>query len=686
MKNDKDLQKQFWARSCFIAVFIIGIFFIILLKLVEIQLLDIYNYRDLAESQAMKKNIIVPERGIIFDRKNRIMANSSIEYSIGARYIDITNPDETFRQLGKYLNIPPSEIASLFKNKRKYYIIRENVPLSLASDMIKENLHGIRFEKKLKRVYPYEDTGGQVLGYVGWDNRGVTGIEKIFDESLRGVQGWEQVQYDRKGRRVSASGLNGQAKKDGGNVFLTLDVDYQAILEEEIQKAVRDNGAHHGMGVLVNPNTGEILGMASWPNFNPNDATAFPIENRKNRVISDSFEPGSVYKVVAAAAALETGIFNRQSLIYCEGGKWELLGRTIHDTKDSEWMSFEDVIIHSSNIGIGKIAQQEGDQALYQMSKNLGFGEQTGLFPGLEVQGKLNPVSEWGKISSSQVAMGHYVTTTLLQLVMAYSAIANNGLLLQPFIVRSAYSPDRKQLMAGEIEVIRRAMSKSTATTLRDILERTVTEGTGKNAYIKGYRVAGKTGTAQKVEDGTYSQKHYVSSFIGFFPANKPVLVCGITLDSPAYGKHWGGTCAAPAVKQVFTRIINTTDFNNLYDWVQPEEKPLAADSRSNQSLPYQFSASLGTGDNSASTSGASGAAASVQSITQRGNSGDMEILVRIPDVRNMSVKNAAHILSKLSLNYEIKGSDKIIVDQDPLPGESLARGSVCLLITGKKK
>jgi membrane peptidoglycan carboxypeptidase len=229
-------------------------------------------------------------------------------------------------------------------------------------------------------------------------------------------------------------------------------------------------------------------------------------------------------------------------------------------------------------------------------------------------------------------------------------------------------------------------MSETTASTLRDILEKAVTEGTGKNAYIKGYRVAGKTGTAQKVVDGTYSQKQYVSSFIGFFPANKPVLVCGITLDSPNYGKHWGGTCAAPAVKRVFTRIINTTDFNNLYDWVQPEEKPLAAHTSSDHSLSYQFSASLGTGDNNASTSGASGSATSVQSITQRKNFEDMEILVQIPDVRNMSIKNAAYILSKLSLNYEIKGSDKIIVDQDPLPGESLARGSVCLLITGKKR
>ncbi|RKY47530.1 MAG: hypothetical protein DRP86_07590 [Candidatus Neomarinimicrobiota bacterium] len=686
MKGEIDTRKQFWARSCFIAVFVIGTFFVILLKLVEIQLMDIYNYRDLAESQATKKNIIIPERGIIFDRKNRILANSSIEYSIGARYIDITNPDETFRKLGKYLNTPASEIASLFKNKRKYYIIRENIPLSVASDMIKENFHGIRFEKKLSRVYPYEDTGGQVLGYVDWDNRGATGIEKIFDESLRGEKGWEQVQYDRKGRRVSASGLNGQAKKDGGNVFLTIDVDYQAILEEEIQKAVLENGAHHGMGILVNPNTGEILGMASWPNFNPNNATACPVENRKNRVISDSFEPGSVYKIVAAAAALETGIFNRQSLIYCEGGKWELLGRTIHDTKDSEWMSFEDVIIHSSNIGIGKIARQEGNEALYQMSKNLGFGEQTGLFPGLEVQGKLSPVSEWEKISSSQVAMGHYVTTTLLQLAMAYSAIANNGLLLQPFIVRSAYSPDRELLVSGEIEVIRRAMSESTASTLRDILEKTVTEGTGRNAYIPGYRVAGKTGTAQKVIDGTYSQRQYVSSFIGFFPANKPVLVCGITLDSPDYGKHWGGTCAAPAVRHVFTRIINTTDFNNLYDWVQPEEKPIAKNPSTDYSLPYQFSASLGTGQKNSQKNSGTAPVSSVRSITQMESSSDMEILVRVPDIRNMSIKNAQHILSKLSLNYEIKGSDKIIVDQDPLPGESLARGSVCLLITGKKK
>lgn len=686
MNRDKDIRKQFMARSYFIATCIIGTFFVILLKLIEIQLMDIYNYRNLAESQAIKKNIITPDRGIIFDRKNRILANSSIVYTIGARYIDITDPDATFKILGKHLKMSPSEISSIFQNKRKYYLIKKDIPMTVASELMKENLHGIHYEKEFNRVYPYEDTGGQVMGYVGWDNRGVTGIEKLYDEALRGEEGWEQVQYDRKGRRVSASGINGKPKKDGGKVFLTIDVDYQAILDEEIQKAVRQNGAHHGMGILVNPNTGEILGMASWPNFNPNSATAFPMENRKNRVISDSFEPGSVYKIVAAAAALESGTLNRNSLIYCEGGKWELLGRTIHDTKDSEWLSLEDVIIHSSNIGIGKIAQLEGDNVLYQMSKNLGFGEQTGLFPTMEAQGKLNPVSEWGKIASSQIAMGHHITSTLLQLVMAYSAIANNGLLLQPMIVRSAYSPDQEPIASGTIHVIRRAMSAITATTLRDILEKTVTEGTGQNAYIKGYRVAGKTGTAQKVVNGTYSKDQFVSSFIGFFPANKPVLVCGITLDSPSYGKHWGGTCAAPAVKNVFTRIINTTDFNNLYEWVQPEEKPLAENSGKAYSLPHQFSASLGNTVTVPSDTKTQKQSSPTQSITRMHNSQDMEVQVLVPDLRGMSVKNAQHILSKLSLNYKIKGAEKIIADQDPLPGVSLARGSVCLLITGKKK
>ncbi|MDD5583387.1 MAG: penicillin-binding transpeptidase domain-containing protein [Candidatus Marinimicrobia bacterium] len=675
------------ARSYLMAILMISIFFIIVIKLIEIQLFDIYNYKNLAEIQTTNKEEILPERGIIFDRKNRILATNQIVYTLGARYIDISDPLTTFKQLGSHLNMSHSEIASIFENKRKYYVIKEDIPLSLASEIMKENLHGIRFEKKINRIYPYEETGGQVLGYVGWDNRGVSGIEKLYDESLCGEKGWEEIQVDRKGRRVSYSGKNRKEKKDGGNVFLTIDIDYQTILEEELQKAIKENNAKHGMGILVNPNTGEILGMASWPNFNPNQASSFPIENRKNRVISDSFEPGSVYKIVAAAAALETGVFTTNSLIYCEGGKWDFLGKTIHDTKKNEWLSFEDIIIHSSNIGIGKIAQQEGDDALYQMSKNLGFGEQTGLFPTMEISGNLNPVSEWGKISSSQVAMGHYVTTTLLQLAMAYSSVANNGLLMQPTLVRSAYSPNRELIESGSIEVVRRAMSESTASTLRSILEKAVNEGTGQKAYIKGYRVAGKTGTAQKVIDGKYSDQYYISSFIGFFPANKPVLVCGITLDSPAYGKHWGGTCAAPAVKNIFTRIINTTDFNNLYEWVQPVEDVLAENDDPNYALPYQFSASLGTGNTSSSKNSEPQLPASQsQSITQQETTHEMEIQVLVPNVKNMSVKNAQHILSKLSLNYEIKGTDNLVIDQIPLPGESLSRGSVCLLITGKKR
>jgi len=688
VKQEKDITSQFIARTYLVSVFIFGIFFVIVFKLMEIQILDVYHYRNLAETQALRKNIITPNRGIIFDRNNRILANSSIVYEIGARYTDIANPEQTFKTLSRCLGEKPSYYARIFESKRKYYILGKNVPLSKGSELIKENLTGVRIEKKLLRQYPYGDIAGHILGYVGWDGEGITGIEHLYNETLRGEEGWEQVQYDRKGRRVSAQGINGSPKKDGGNIFLTIDIDYQTILEEEIEKAVRTYDAESGMGILINPNTGEILGMASWPNFNPNNAGNEPPEHKRNRVISDSFEPGSVYKIVPAAAALESGNFTLNSMVYCEGGKWEYLGRTIHDTKKNEWLSLKDVIVHSSNIGIGKIAQLEGDEAIYSMSKQLGFGEKTGLFPAAEVQGTLRPASEWKKISSTQVAMGHNVTTTLLQLAMAFSAIANNGRLLQPMIIRSAYSPDNEQMYSGKVSVIRRVMTESTATVMREILEETVTKGTGVNAYIEGYRVAGKTGTAQKVVDGTYSHSQYISSFIGFFPANKPVLVCGITLDSPTYGKHWGSACAAPTVKEVFTRIINTTDFINLYEWVRPAEKQIADAESRIRPVFHPLSASLGTGNTIQSNSmeKEDEITSRTRSIVHSRGSMDLSISVKIPDVRGMTVKNAQHILSKLSLNYEIKGSDKFIIEQDPLPGESLARGSSCILFTGKKR
>lgn len=688
MKQGKDFTRQFFARTYLISIFIFGIFFVILFKLIEIQILDIYQYRNLAETQALRKNIITPNRGMIFDRNNRILANSSIVYDIGARYTDIPDPEQTFNILSRYLGKKASFYARIFESKRKYYVLEKNVPLAIGSELIKENLTGIRIEKKLLRQYPYGDIAGHVLGYVGWDGEGVTGIEDLYNETLSGVEGWEQVQYDRKGRRVSAAGINGLPKKDGGNVFLTIDIDYQTILEEEIEKAVETYGAESGMGILINPNTGEILGMASWPNYNPNNAGNELPENKRNRVISDSFEPGSVYKIVTAAAALESGNFTRNSMVYCEKGKWEYMGRTIHDTKENEWLSLENIIVHSSNIGIGKIAQLEGDDAIYNMSKQLGFGEKTGLFPAAEVQGTIRPASEWKKISSTQVAMGHNVTTTLLQLAMAFSAIANNGRLLQPVIVRSAYSPENELIYSGRVSVIRRVISESTATILKEILEETVTNGTGINAYIKGYRVAGKTGTAQKVVDGRYSHDHYISSFIGFFPANKPVLVCGITLDSPVYGKHWGSACAAPTVKEVFTRIINTTDFNNLYEWVRPVENQIAEIESKITPVVHPLSASLGTGNTVQHNKNEKkdGTIPLTRSIVHSRGETDLSISVKMPDVRGMTVKNAQHILSRLSVNYEIKGSDKFIIEQDPLPGESLIRGSACVLKTGKKR
>ncbi len=688
MKHEKDFTRQFIARIYLISVFIFGLFFVIIFKLMEIQILDVYQYRDLAETQALKKNIITPNRGKIFDRNNRILANSSIVYDIGARYADIPDPEQTFGTLSRHFEKKPSHYTRIFESKRKYYVLEKNVPLSVGSELIKENLTGVRIEKKLLRQYPYGNIAGHILGYVGWDGEGVTGIEHLYNESLRGVEGWEQVQYDRKGRRVSAAGLNGSPKKDGGDIFLTIDIDYQTILEEEIEKAVKTYGAESGMGILINPNTGEILGMASWPNFNPNNAGNESPENKRNRVISDSFEPGSVYKIVTAVAALESGNFSRNSMVYCEEGKWEFMGRTIHDTKKNEWLSLEDIIVHSSNIGIGKIAQQEGDEAIYNMSKQMGFGEKTGLFPAAEVQGTIRPASEWKKISSTQVAMGHNVTTTLLQLAMAFSAIANNGRLLQPLLVRSAYSPENERVYSGKVSVIRRVMSESTATIMREILEETVTKGTGIHAYIDGYRVAGKTGTAQKVVDGTYSNKQYISSFIGFFPANKPVLVCGITLDSPAFGKHWGSACAAPTVKEVFSRIINTTDFINLYDWVRPVENQIARVESKTSPVVHPLSASLGTGNIGFNKNAENDnqTASYTRSIVQSRGEEDLSITVKMPDVRGMAIKNAQHILSRLSINYEIKGSDKFIIEQDPRPGESLIHGSVCVLITGKKR
>ncbi len=588
MINDlKTSRDPYSLRVAIVATLILVFAVIIVVRLAGIQLLDSENLRGYADGQGMRSEDILPERGWILDRNDNILANNIIEYSVGARYIDLLEPENAFKSLAKAFDKTPDYYRNQFKKQNSYYILETQVRPEIVGQLRSDKgCHGLKYDKKMSRIYPYRDGAGQVLGFLWDDGSGQAGIEKYYDSVLRGQKGQQTIQRDKRGNVITCKSAKTKPAIRGGNVKLTLDIEYQVILEEELENAVKKSKGESGIGVIMDPQTGEILAMANYPTFNPNQIRNSSPEIRRNRVISDQFEPGSIFKFIPVVTAFENNIFSPTSRIFCENGEWRVKDRVIHDTKPHEWLTVEEIITLSSNIGAGKIAYQVGDRAIYDMARKFGFGEPTAIGLWGETGGNLKTPDKWSSVGYSQVAMGHGLTVTLMQMASAYATIANGGTLLKPYIVSETYNSKNKLTNEYNVSSVRRVLSEETAASMQCILEEVVTSGTGKRAYIDGYHIAGKTGTAQKVIDGKYSNSKYHASFLAFFPASNPVLVCGIMIDEPAMGMHHGSIAVAPAVKNVFTRMINTPNFHTIYKALpKPEPEPITDSGKSSSHL-----------------------------------------------------------------------------------------------------
>ena len=401
------------------------------------------------------------------------------------------------------------------------------------------------------------------------------------------------------------------------------------------------------MGIMIDPQTGAILAMASIPDFNPNQHELFPIENQKNRVITDQFEPGSTYKIVTATAAVATNAVSLYEEFNCKEGKVNIAGKVISDHEKFGLLTFSQIIAHSSNVGMIKIAQQLGREPLYKFSRNFGFGTQTGIrFPG-EAKGKLRKTKDWSEMSLAEVSIGYEVGVTALQLASAYAAIANGGFLIKPHLVKQILSSKGDVIYAEEPKIIRKIGNPEIMEAVKDMLVDVVEYGTGSKARIDGWSIAGKTGTAHKFIDGAYSNK-YISNFAGFFPAEKPQVVGVVILDEPKYGYHWGGYGAAPLFRRVAQRIINVDD---TIKHQKPKQKELpkiliADDLENNHLVPL--------------------------STYQDG-------YAVVPNVRGMSIRKAKKILIKSNLRAKFKGSGHVVW-QSPTPGTKKLPGTICTI------
>ncbi len=417
-------------------------------------------------------------------------------------------------------------------------------------------------EDDQQRVYPNQTLAAHVLGYVGMGDQGVEmagkdGIERVLNEQLSGVRGWRQTEKDKRGGELVALRQQDVPARDGLNVVLTLDTGLQHIVESELAEAMRKHTPISISAVVIRPRTGEILAMVTLPNYDPNNPGAVPIDCLRNRVISDIAEPGSTFKIVVVSGGLNEQVIRLADQFDCEHGHFSFAGKTLHDHESYGLLSVESIITKSSNIGAAKIGIRMGEEKLHDYIRNFGFGTRTGLpLPG-EVSGIVHPLKKWTKVSIAQIPMGQGLAVTPLQMVMAMSAIANRGQLMQPMLIDHLEDANGREVARFQPRAVRQVVSEAAARQMVTALKTVVTPaGTAVKAKLDYYTVAGKTGTAQKVEHGVYASGKYFSSFIGFFPADNPELCISVVMDEPKQG-HYGGQTAAPFFHNIAERAAS---------------------------------------------------------------------------------------------------------------------------------
>lgn len=417
-------------------------------------------------------------------------------------------------------------------------------------------------EEDQRREYPHQSLAAHVVGYVGAGNGGemigISGIERTLETQLTGVKGWRRTEMDHRRRELVAYREQDIEARDGLNAVLTIDAQLQYILETGLAEAVAKHTPVSISAIMVRPKTGEILAMVTLPNFDPNRPSAFSPDALRNRAISDLAEPGSTFKIVVVSGALNENIVSLTDQFDCEHGRFSYAGRILHDHDTKHGiLSVESIITHSSNIGAAKIGIRMGEAKLYEYVSHFGFGTKTGVPLIGEVSGIVHPTKKWSKVSIAQIPMGHGVAVTPLQMVMAMSAIANGGHLMRPILVDRLEDEEGHVVAKYQPQMVREVVSSSTARQMVSALKTVVSpEGTAVKARLENYSVAGKTGTAQKIENGLYSSTKFFSSFIGFFPADDPELCISIVLDEPKQG-HYGGETAAPYFKNIAERAAN---------------------------------------------------------------------------------------------------------------------------------
>ncbi len=525
------------------------------MRIVQFTLTDSPDLARLARRQHHEQIHIAAHRGAILDRHGETLASSVERPSLFVRPRKVAAADRGRAQteLSAALGLAPRAIAAKLTSTASFVWLKRAVSPREQATVHGLGIGGLGEVIEARRFYPHGTAAAQVLGVAGVDLRGIEGIERVYEQDLRALTRTLEIERDALGREILTDGMDDPRVLDGATVQLTLDVGLQTIVEAALEQGVRDAQAAAGTVIVLDPWTGEIVALANAPTFDPNDRATIPPAHRRNRAINDFYEPGSTFKAILAAAALEHGVVRPDEMLFCENGAMPVGKWVIHDHHRHGWLSMSEAIAVSSNIAAAKMGERLGRDRFHAFLTDLGFGKPTGVDLPAEVGGMLRPLANWSRINLMTTSFGQGVAVTPLQMARAFAAIANGGQLVKPYVGLRATSPGGEQLWEHQPNVIRRVMKPETAKMVTAMLEQVVEDGgTGTKAQIAGVRVAGKTGTSQKVEPGTgrYSPDARVASFVGFLPADAPRLVILVMVDEPQTSKY-GGMVAAPIFRAI---------------------------------------------------------------------------------------------------------------------------------------
>jgi cell division protein FtsI (penicillin-binding protein 3) len=642
---------RFRTRALVLTGVLFAVHIAVVARLGHLQLLRRDELARFAERQYSRTIPIKPKRGLIVDRHGLVLAVSTGVESVFADPRRIADRADVAARLATWLGERPREIEERLRTDRPFVWLKRKLPPAAAQPIRALGLPGVGILPESLRFYPNRELAAHVLGFEGLDDRGLEGVELAHDRLLAGDTGYALVERDALGRDVSAEPRIIKEPSPGQGLVLTLDAAVQYVAERELEAAWRHTGARSGMILVMDPRSGELLAVAIRPTFNPNAYQTAASEQWRNRAITDPFEPGSTFKAILAAAALEEGVMRPDDRIYGEQGVITIANRAIHDWKRYGWLSFREVLKYSSNVGAIKVGLTLGRERYYQHISAFGFGSLTGVgLPG-ESRGQLRPPQRWSGLSLASMSIGQEISVTGLQILAAFGAIANDGRLMQPRVVRAVLDANGREVRRLSPQPVRQVISPGTAATLREILTAVVADGTGRRASVPGYAVAGKTGTAQKLDPAmrVYSRKPGVLSFVGFVPADGPRLVILAMLDEPKT-VAWGSEAAAPLFAAVAAPVLRHLG-------VPPADLPSVQLVRASADA-----APIDTG-------------AGVAAPLAAADGAD----VVMPDLAGRSLRQALALLAGSDVELSVVGRG-LVVRQTPAAGAPLTPGTLCRL------